>query len=60
MALDCYLCYAETRSGAWSFATAQPYFKKEHSVLLLELVYFLWFEERQLCRGAKMLAKVTF
>lgn len=60
MVLDFHLCIAEARSSVWSIISAQPYFQKERIVLLLEFVYFLWFEERQLSRGAKMLAKVIF
>ena len=56
--LDFHLCYAERRSSRWSELSSQPYFKTETTVMLLELVYFFWFEEKQLSRGAKMLAKV--
>lgn len=59
MVLDFHLCDAETRSSVWGIVSAQSYFQKEHTVLLLQLVYFLWFEERQLSRAAKMLAKVV-
>lgn len=56
--VDFHLCYAEVRSSFWSNTTGQRYCKKETTVLLLDLVYFFWYEERQLSRGAKMLAKV--
>lgn len=58
--LDFQLCYAEYRASCWVLLPGQQFWKIQHTALLLELVYFLWFEERQLARGAKMLAKVMF
>lgn len=56
--VDFHLCYAEAKSSAWSSLSGQPLFKIETTVFLLDLVYFFWYEERQLIRGAKVLAKV--
>jgi len=58
--LDFQLCYAEYRASCWLLLPGQQFFRIQHTALLLELVYFFWFEERQLARGAKMLAKVMF
>ncbi len=58
--LDFQLCYAEYRASCWVVLPGQQFYKIQHTALLLELVYFFWFEERQLARGAKMLAKVMF
>ena len=58
--LDFQLCYAEYRASCWDLGPGQQFWKIQHTSLLLELVYFFWFEERQLARGAKMLAKVMF
>ncbi|KAL3139912.1 hypothetical protein ABBQ38_004203 [Trebouxia sp. C0009 RCD-2024] len=55
--VDFHLCYAEAKSSAWSSLSGQPLFKIETTVFLLDLVYFFWYEERQLIRGAKVLAK---
>ena len=30
----------------------------QHTMLLLELVYFLWFEQKELARGAQVLIRV--
>ncbi len=60
MQLDFQLCYAEYRASCWLLLPGQQFFRIQHTALLLELVYFFWFEERQLARGAKMLAKVMF
>lgn len=59
MQLDFHLCRAENRASRWIQLAGQQFFKIQHTALLLELVYFFWFEERQLARGAKMLAKVV-
>ena len=56
--VDFHLCYAEAKSSAWSSLSGQPLFKTETTVFLLDLVYFFWYEERQLSRGAKVLVKV--
>ena len=56
--LDLHLCQAENQAKRWIHLSGQNFFKVQHTALLLELVYFFWFEERQLARGAKMLAKV--
>lgn len=56
--LDLHLCQAENQAKRWIQLSGQNFFKVQHTALLLELVYFFWFEERQLARGAKMLAKV--
>lgn len=58
--VDFHLCYAEAKSTFWSNLSGQPLFKIETTVFLLDLVYFFWYEERQLLRGAKVLAKVLF
>ena len=58
--LDFQLCYAEYRASCWVLVPGHQFWKIQHTTLLLELVYFFWFEERQLARGAKMLAKVMF
>lgn len=56
--LDFQLCCAEYRARCQVAVPGQQFYKIQHTALLLELVYFFWFEERQLARGAKMLAKV--
>ena len=62
--LDFYLCYAEDREQnkaiSGDILLREQINKLQHTTLLLELVYFFWFEERQLARGAKMLTKVTY
>lgn len=56
--LDFHLCYAEDCAGRWAQLAGLQYCRLKHTAVLLELVYFFWFEERQLARGARMLAKV--
>lgn len=56
--VDFGLCYAEAAASGWHTLRYSIALKIEHIRTMLELVYFLWLEQRQLARGAKMLAKV--
>lgn len=56
--LDYQLCHTAHKSSMWQSALGHHHFVVEAITDLLELVYFLWFEARQLTRAAKMLAKV--
>lgn len=56
--LDYQLCHTEHKSGQWRNVLGKNHFRAENITDLMELVYFLWFEARQLTRAAKMLYKV--
>ncbi|KAL3158632.1 hypothetical protein ABBQ32_011382 [Trebouxia sp. C0010 RCD-2024] len=56
--LDYHLCHTEHKSSRWRHALGEHHFRAENISDLMELVYFLWFEARQLCRAAIMLTKV--
>ena len=56
--LDYQLCHTEHKSSQWHKMLGKHHFRAENITDLMELVYFLWFEARQLTRAAKMLAKV--
>ncbi len=53
--LDWYLCSQEHNTGATGSNSARFC---EHIQISLELVYFLWFQQKHLTRGAKVLSKV--
>ena len=56
--LDYHLCHTEHKSSTWRQALGEKHFRAENIADLVELIYFLWFEARQLSRAACMLAKV--
>lgn len=56
--LDYHLCHTEHKSSRWRHALGEHHFRAENIADLIELIYFLWFEARQLCRAACMLKKV--
>ncbi|KAL3135472.1 hypothetical protein ABBQ38_005952 [Trebouxia sp. C0009 RCD-2024] len=56
--LDYHLCHTEHKSSRWRHALGDHHFRAENISDLVELIYFLWFEARQLCRAAIMLTKV--
>lgn len=56
--LDYHLCHTEHKSSTWRQALREHHFRAENIADLIEFIYFLWFEARQLCRAARMLAKV--
>lgn len=57
--LDLHLCNV-VRDSRQGLATdpINPALKLAHTSSLLDLVYFLWFEQQQLERGARLLAEV--
>lgn len=56
--LDYHLCHTEHKSSTWRQALGEHHFRAENIADLIEFIYFLWFEARQLSRAAHMLAKV--
>lgn len=56
--LDYHLCHTEHKSSTWRQALGENHFRAENIADLIEVIYFLWFEARQLSRAARMLAKV--
>ncbi|KAL0019385.1 hypothetical protein WJX77_004716 [Trebouxia sp. C0004] len=56
--LDYHLVHTEYKSSMWHQLLGQHYFRAENIADLMELIYFLWFEARQLTRAANMLSKV--
>ena len=56
--LDYHLCHTEHKSSRWRQALGEHHFRAENIADLIELIYFLWFEARQLSRAAHMLTKV--
>lgn len=57
--LDFHFCQAEGNLSSWRVLLGERHFRVEHIAVLLEMVYFTWFELGQLKRGADMLNKVT-
>ena len=56
--LDYHLCHTEHKSSTWRQALGEKHFRAENIADLVELIYVLWFDARQLSRAARMLAKV--
>jgi hypothetical protein len=56
--LDYHLVHTEYKSSMWHQLLGQHHFRAENIADLMELIYFLWFEARQLTRAANMLSKV--
>ncbi|KAL0024861.1 hypothetical protein WJX79_007367 [Trebouxia sp. C0005] len=56
--LDYHLVHTEYKSSMWHQLLGQHHFRAENIADLMELIYFLWFEARQLTRAANMLLKV--
>lgn len=57
--LDFHFCQAESSLSYWRDLLGDAHFRVEHIAVLLEMVYFMWFELGQLQRGICMLTKVT-
>ena len=58
--LDYHLVHTEYKSSMWHQLLGQHHFRAENIADLMELIYFLWFEARQLTRAAIMLSKVLY
>ena len=56
--LDFHFCQAESNLSYWRGLLGDAHFRVEHIAVLLEMVYFMWFEMGQLQRGICMLTKV--
>ena len=57
--LDLHLCsFEEESKQAMLGQPTQPHLKMMYISTLLDMVFFFWFEQQQLARGATMLAKV--
>ena len=61
MQLDLHLCNVIKESGTeLTTAPADRELQLYHIENLLDAVYFLWFDQHQLERGAKQLAEVSY
>lgn len=58
--LDYHLCHTEHKSSTWRQMLGDHHFRAENIADLIELIYFLWFEARQLSRAAGILVKVCY
>lgn len=58
--LDYHLVHTEYKSSMWHQLLGQHHFRAENIADLMELIYFLWFDARQLTRAANMLSKVQY
>jgi len=57
--LDMYLCVVQDRCSSARLMLSTPSLHEYNISVLLELVYVLWVEQKQLQRGARFLAKVN-
>ena len=57
--LEMYLCVVEDRCSSARLMMSTPSLHEYNISVLLELVYVLWVEQKQLQRGARFLAKVS-
>ena len=56
--LDFHFCQAESNLSHWRGLLGAAHFRVEHTAVLLEMVYFMWFVMGQPHRAACMLTKV--